>query len=110
MNGKNNSDKIVCDGIRVICEPDNEYSKAISNILSSETPSFPFEYYKVSFSKFSGEPYNGHNRPMRNIFVDNSTIGSEFAMCQYQRCIQINIVRRGKDIGEVRVSFFKEQL
>lgn len=83
MNGKNNSDKIVCDGIRVICEPDNEYSKAISNILSSETPSFPFEYYKVSFSKFSGEPYNGHNRPMRNIFVDNSTIGSEFAMCQY---------------------------
>lgn len=83
LNGKNNSDEILCDGIRMICEPDNEYGEAIAHILSSDTPSFPFEYYKVSFSKFSGEAYNGHNRPMRSLFVDNSAIGSEFAMCQY---------------------------
>lgn len=83
MNGKNNSDEKCCDGLRVICEPDDEYSAVIANILSSDKLSFPFEYYKVTFSKFSGEPYNGYNRPMRSIFVDNSAIGSEFAMKQY---------------------------
>ncbi len=83
MNGKNNSEGISLDGIRLICEPDSEYSEAIAHVLSSETPSFPFEYYKVSFSKFSGELYNGYNRPMRSIVIDNSVIGSEFSMSQY---------------------------
>lgn len=83
MNGKNNSDEKCCDGLRVICEPDDEYSEVIATILSSDKHSFPFEYYKVTFSKFSGESYNGYNRPMRSIFVDNSAIGSEFAMNQY---------------------------
>lgn len=83
MNGKNNSEEKCCDGLRVVCEPDDEYDETIARILSSETSSFPFEYYKITFSKFSGETFNGYNRPMRSIFVDNSTIGSEFAMCQY---------------------------
>lgn len=85
MNGKNNSCEYSCDGIRLICEPDNEYSKTIANILASPTPIFPFEYYKISFSTFSGESYNGYKRPLRSILVDNSNISSEFAMSQYIR-------------------------
>lgn len=83
LNGINNSEGRDYDGIRIICEPDTDYSEAINNILSSESPSFPFEYYKISFTTFSGGFYNGHNRPMRSIFVDNSAIGSDFAMNQY---------------------------
>lgn len=52
MNGKNNSEEKCCDGLRVVCEPDDEYDETIARILSSETSSFPFEYYKITFSKF----------------------------------------------------------
>lgn len=83
LNGENNSDRTNRDGIRCICQPDMEYSEAIANILASDDPAFPFEYYKIEFSTFRGDQYNGHNRPMRGVFIDNSMIGSDFAMFQY---------------------------
>ena len=83
LNGDNNSDKINCDGIRLICKPNLEYSEAIANILASGDPAFPFEYYDITFTTFRGDPYNGHNRFLRGISIDNSTIGSEYAMFQY---------------------------
>ena len=83
LNGNNNSDKTNSDGIRLVCQPNLEYSEAISNILATEDPAFPFEYYDVSFTTFRGDAYNGHNRPLRGVAIDNSTIGSEYAMFQY---------------------------
>lgn len=83
LNGENNSDRTNHDGIRCICQPDMEYSEAIAHILASDDPAFPFEYYKIEFSTFRGDQYNGHNRPMRGVFIDNSMIGSDFAMFQY---------------------------
>jgi len=83
LNGRNNSEGIDCDGIRCICEPNADFSEAISHIITSEDSAFPFEYYGIEFNTFSGASYNGHNRPMRSAFVDNSMIGSDFAMYQY---------------------------
>lgn len=83
LNGENNLDRTNHDGIRCICQPDMEYSEAIANILASDDPAFPFEYYKIEFSTFRGDQYNGHNRPIRGVFIDNSMIGSDFAMFQY---------------------------
>lgn len=83
LNGENNSDRTNHDGIRCICQPNLEYSEAIESILSSDDSAFPFEYYDIIFSTFRGDQYNGHNRPMRGVFIDNSMIGSDFAMFQY---------------------------
>lgn len=83
LNGENNSERVNHDGLRCICYANLEYSEAITNILSSDDPAFPFEYYDISFSTFRGDLYNGHNRPMRGVFIDNSMIGSDFAMYQY---------------------------
>lgn len=83
LNGENNSERVNHDGIRCICQPNMEYSEAIASIISSDDPAFPFEYYDITFSTFRGDQYNGHNRPMRNVFIDNSLIGSDFAMFQY---------------------------
>lgn len=83
LNGMNNSDGFGCDGLKLVCKPSFEYSETIANILSSGDPAFPFEYYDISFSTFRGDGYTGHNRPMRGVSIDNSTIGSEFAMFQY---------------------------
>lgn len=83
LNGENNSDRVAYDGIRCICEPNLDYSESIASILASDDPAFPFEYYDISFSTFRGDLYNGHNRPLRGVFIDNSMIGNDFAMSQY---------------------------
>ncbi len=83
LNGENNSEQVNHDGIRCICQPNEEYSETIASILASADPAFPFEYYDITFSTFRGDQYNGHNRPMRDVFIDNSMIGSDFAMFQY---------------------------
>lgn len=83
LNGENNSERTNHDGIRCICQPNLEFSEAIASILASDDPAFPFEYYDITFSTFRGDQYNGHNRPMRGVFIDNSMIGGDFAMSQY---------------------------
>ena len=57
LNGKVNSDEIVCDGLRLICEPNDGLSKEIKEILEQEEANFPFEYYSINFKTFSGENY-----------------------------------------------------
>ena len=50
MNGKNNSDNTVCDGIRLICEPNLDYYSEINSILKSNSEYFPYDYYSIRFS------------------------------------------------------------
>ena len=45
--------------------------------------SFPLEYYTVEFYTFSGDPYNGYNKKLNTIMIDNSQIGSPYAMREY---------------------------
>lgn len=35
MNGKNNLDRFTCDGIRLVCEPNRDYSSEIKDMLSA---------------------------------------------------------------------------
>ncbi len=44
LNGKANSDNIICDGLRLICEPNDDLSKEIKEILEQDEANFPFEY------------------------------------------------------------------
>lgn len=79
VNGKINSENVVCDGLRLICEPNDLLSKEIGEILKHAEPNFPFEYYLINFKTFSGESYTGNRKFLRHVLIDNSQISSEYA-------------------------------
>ena len=85
LNGRNNSMKRECDGLRLLCEPMDDYSTEIAEILSDGDPNFPFEYYSIKFLTFSGEAYTGYRRFMKHLLLDGSQINSEHAMRSYVR-------------------------
>jgi len=83
LNGKVNSDEVVCDGLRLICEPNDDLGKEIKEILKQEEANFPFEYYSINFRTFSGENYTGYRKFLKHILIDNTQISNEYATRQY---------------------------
>ncbi len=83
LSGKNNSDEIVCDGLKLEIVPNDDFGKDIKSILSQSEPVFPYEFYSIKFSTFSGEAYSGYKKYLRHILVDNSQISSEYAIKEY---------------------------
>ena len=57
-NGKINSDKIETDGLQMVCEPNDELSKEIKEILQQKDCIFPFEFYSISFKTFADQTYS----------------------------------------------------
>lgn len=87
LNGKNNSKSIVCDGLRLDCEPIDEYSKEINEVLKDEHQNFPFEYYAIKFTTFAGEPYSGFKKHLKHLVIDSSLINNDYATREYTRSI-----------------------
>lgn len=83
LNGRNNSEGLICDGLKLEIVPNEELSKDIQEILKQAEPVFPFEFYTIKFSTFSGEAYSGYRKFFRHILVDNSQISSEYAIKEY---------------------------
>ncbi len=83
LNGKNNSEALVCDGLQLICEPIDALSNEIKDILGQKDANFPFEYYETKFCTFSGKPYSGYNRIVRHLFIDSAQINNEYATREY---------------------------
>ncbi len=86
-NGQNNTDNIICDGISLICEPSDEYSNEIKDVLESESSCFPYEYYSIRFVTFAGEHYTGYRKFLKHILIDNSTINTEYATKEYIKAV-----------------------
>lgn len=85
MCGKNNTDRIECDGIRLVCQPNPDYRSEITAVLSAESGYFPYDYYSIRFSTFADEGYTGYKKKIRNIFIDSSTMDSEYATTDFVR-------------------------
>ena len=83
LNGTNNEDHRLCDGLRMECHPDDGYSPMIKNVLSSPDAVFPFEFYKTEFHTFAGDSYNGYTRKHGTLMIDHSAIGNPYAMNEY---------------------------
>lgn len=81
--GKNNSLATDHFGISLICQPMEESSKEIADILKDKTLNFPFEYYSISFTKFKGNPYFGFRKEFKHLLLDNTTINNEYATNSY---------------------------
>ena len=87
LNGKNNSKGIVCDGLRLTCEPIADYSEQISEVLKDEHHNFPFEYYAIKFATFSGEVYSGFKKHLKHLVIDSAQINNEYATREYTKSI-----------------------
>jgi putative ATP-dependent endonuclease of OLD family len=84
-SGKNHllNNNIDCDGIRLICQPNDDLQDNIQEVLLKEGAPFPFEYYSVEFKTFGDYPYSGHNRFVKGILLDDSMVNGEYAMREY---------------------------
>lgn len=87
LEGANNSDRRICSGIKLVCEYNPQYSQQISQILANQDATFPLEFYSISFDTFGGEPYNAFTKKLKSLFIDNSQVGSPYAMREYIRDI-----------------------
>lgn len=83
--GRNNSDGRDCSGIKLVCEYDRHYGQKLSTILREPNATFPLEFFTIRFETFSGEPFTGYTKKLKNLCIDNSQIGSPYAMREYVR-------------------------
>ena len=79
MSGKNNTDDIVCFGIRLICEPNIDYQNEITESLQEQEGYFPYDYYSIRFSTFADEGYTGYKKKLRSVLIDSANMNSEYA-------------------------------
>jgi len=83
--GRNNSENLDCDGLRFECIPNNDLSKEINNIISTEECIFPFEYYSINYMTFAGDNFSGFRPFVKHISIDHSQIGTEYSLREYIR-------------------------
>lgn len=105
LNGNANTDGRICDGLSLICEPSDNLSKEIKEILQQEEPNFPFEYYSISFVTFSREAYTGYRKYFRHVLIDNTQISNEYATRAYVKTIygsNVTTAERNKYQNEYR--------
>ena len=83
LEGNENSENVPANGVRLAIEPDLSLSRQTLQVLQAQNSSFPFEFYSIIFSTFSGESYNGYSKKVKTVMLDNSTIGNEYALNEY---------------------------
>ena len=83
LEGINNSLGKNCSGIKLHCYLNDEYGQLVTQLLQDPSASFPLEFYSIVFETFSGESFNAYTRKLKNLFIDNSTIGNPHAMREY---------------------------
>lgn len=90
LNGKNHRKRDVeIDGIKLVCEPVDEYTKHIEEVLKDPNSSFPFEYYAIHFSTFGGFPVHPYKKPLKHLLIDSSQINNEYATREYTRSMYL---------------------
>lgn len=103
--GRNNSLESDYYGISLICEPREDLSRDIQEILNQNSNNFPFEYYSIYFQKFSGKPYLGFKKYFRHILLDNTLINNEYATNSYIKTLynsNISLSEKNKHLNEYR--------
>lgn len=85
INGKNNTDSVVCDGIRMVCAPNPDYRNEINDAIKKYPDYFPYDYYTVRFSTFADEGYTGYKKKIRCVMIDSSSMNSDYATNEFVR-------------------------
>ena len=87
LNGRNNIDGIYSDGLQLICEPNEELSAEIRQVLDTEGDNFPFEFYVAKFITFNGDAYSNYRKFLRFLSIDSTQINNEYANSQYVKAM-----------------------
>ncbi|MFL9838604.1 TOPRIM nucleotidyl transferase/hydrolase domain-containing protein [Flavobacterium sp. ST-75] len=90
FHGRNNLDNTDCYGLYMVCEPKDELSAEIIEILSQNNQNFPFEYYSISFHTFAGQAYSGFKKYFKHLLLDNTQINNEYATKSYIKTLYNN--------------------
>lgn len=96
LEGQYNSEDLYTHGLALICEPREDLSKEIKDILSQDDDNFPFEYYSITFKTFSGESYTGYRKFMQHLLLDNTQINNEYATKSYIKKLYSNSVKESE--------------
>jgi putative ATP-dependent endonuclease of the OLD family len=99
FDGRNNSKRADLIGIKLLCKPQDEYTKEIQAILSEQHDSFPFEYYGIYFQTFTDEAITPYKKPIKHILIDSSQINNEYATREYTRSMysaQATVAQRNR--------------
>jgi len=107
LNGRANSENRTCDGLRLCCEPNDNLSHEISQILAEPDDNFPYEYYTISFKTFANHQYTGYTRYLNHVLIDSSQINNEYATREYVKSMYwatATDVQRYKHLNEYRKS------
>ena len=116
LDGNENSIGTPAYGIRMSFEPDQALSRQTQAVLQIQNASFPFEFYTISFTTFSGESYNGYTKKVKTIFLDNSTIGNEYALNDFISTIyggalnQVEQLATKHSYGNIKADFKNQVL
>lgn len=105
LNGKNNSDERIFDGLRLECVPNDDLSDQIIEILGQRNTVFPFEYYSSRFITFAGASFSGYKKYLRHVVIDSSQVSSEYALKEYVKDMyncHIQPVEKNKHQNEYR--------
>lgn len=99
MNGKNNTSGILCDGIRLVCQPNLDYYNEIIKSMQEQADYFPYDYYSVRFSTFADDGYSGYKKKLRTILIDSGAMNSEYATNDfikrmYRQCTEDHVEER----------------
>jgi putative ATP-dependent endonuclease of OLD family len=86
-NGANNTKGIICDGLRFECRPIDNYHEQILDLIKKSDTNFPYEYYSVEFTTFSGDPYSPYKKHLKHIFIDSSLVNSDYATKEYVKSV-----------------------
>lgn len=91
FDGNNNLKTKQSNGIKLICEPNQDYHQFILNSLNS-CNSFPFDFYAISFSTFAGSTYSKYKNPVNYVLLDHSNINGEYATNEYVKKIYNSLI------------------
>lgn len=107
LEGLNNSDGRICHGVKLTCEPIDDFGEEIIAALVGDEALFPYEYYGINFSTFAGHPYSPNRRFINHVMIDSSIIGSELATRIYTKSLyeaNTNLVQRHQNNHAYRQS------
>ena len=118
MEGKNNSDKVLAYGIRMICEPNPEFEKEIVDAIQTDEDFFPYDYYMIRFSTFADEGYSGYKKKIKSVLIDSSNLSTDYATNDFvkrmyahytESNIKERIIHKSK-FRQIKAQFEKEEL
>lgn len=87
LNGKNNVDGKMCDGIKLECAVPRELEQEVAELLGDKDAPFPYEYYAPRFATFAEDTQVAFKKYVRHLLMDSSRVDSEQATRVYTQSL-----------------------